>query len=1379
MPESSLLAGVYENLTKPIREKPFASLAFFFCCLGCGALLSHWLPAQVTLWEQALVTLLFVFPSAGVLLSLHRLVVTRDQPSGLIDPAVLEGIKKSFVGRDEDAEVFMGVILSSYQVWLNGDSGVGKSLLLQRSILPALREKNIAVVYLNEWRGDWEEAPAVAILTAMNKIPGGTVMGSLSTTLDEAAGLVVVLDQFDEFQINYRDKLITAHGQVISRSQLEQSNQFFRILNSAVRDGRVRCIFVTRRDVEWGKRVVLFENADEFFLRRLAKNIVESEIHRIVRDDVISNTENGWNELREQLCDDLGNDGVLPIQMRFAVLGLEELRHSLTLPAYFRIGRIRGLIAAYLEREIRRVAGNRLVAAEIFRLLNLLVTPDGKSTEAVDENELKLISSEFGHDIPPAFDELERRDIVRRVLSKDGKVLWRLDHDYLAGPVREIARRQLPEQWELKERYQRFAASNLFQRTLRLAGPVTIVKLAWARCFHGLRFGAAASWFLFSISGVLAVCAGLTYSGSYVADWLQSQKLGPRLFSVFRSSPHSGTSISEARALLELSQADMPVRRSFLETALESGENAQRLTSHEYGIGLALSHARLDESHQLFDALVRPVLTRKDQEPQALAAALSIMRRWEAIDFLNGFEADQLASKLVEQMENQATTDSLSLLTHTLNSLKDKIEPQTADQLALKAVERKEAYAYGGSLGSNLESLDLAKDQLARAVKLWELASAPRTITFDSDGRLMSVFGSRGDGRTWVLNGHSHFSSEVSDYSPPDIQTLELKFLEAKMTPATADLVASKLVARMERETNAQALSRLSSRLGSLKDKIGQSTAEQLVAILVERMDHVDAKGQHQLAAAMGFLKDKVAVVRVEEAAVKLVERMRTETDHSALQEIAAGLRLLKDRVGTATAERLGAKLAERIKQISYASDLHQLALTLGSFKDQIGSLGVEGAASKLVARMGRETDSDTLEELVSGFSSLKDRIGSVTAERLASSLVDRMGQITDTQAMFQLATGLAYLKNRVLQSQIDGAASKLVARMSKETDSSALKELVNGLRLLKDRVGMVTSERLASSLVERMGQVTDAQAMCHLAAGVGLLKDKVSPQAIGAAASRLVEQMDKESDPSAFIMLANGLGSLTDQSAASTIQTAGSRLVGKMGQLTDASTLSDLAASLAVLADQVGTTTIDQAASRLVERMDKETDAGLLRKLATGLSVLEKRAEPQTIQHGVVRMVEQIGQQTDPDELRKLVSGLTTFNGISLSAKEIAQVSVVFHLPEAPCRIVLQFEPNSLRTEEVRQLANPLCAETDWKLLALDAAQRTKRPIASGDKLKPDEIVVNFSELEGYLLVEHDSGTRQILPLPVLASLLLLLGAAAALILALVRSRHRLSVAG
>jgi hypothetical protein len=721
MADSNLFGVLYERLTGPIRERPFSSFIFFAALLGVGAWLTRWFQGKPELWQQALVTVLLVLPSVGIILCLHRLLVMRDQPPSLKDPGVLEGIKKSFVGRAEDAEALIVLILASRQVWLNGDSGVGKSMLLQKAVLPEFEQKKIAAIYLSSWRGDWEEAPAKAILTRLSAAAASreTLLPSLRAVLDSADGLVIFLDQFDEFQIEHRDRLILERGQVITRAQLEEQNAFFRILNEATRLGRVRCVFVSRRDVEWGKRVVLLEDAEELFLKRLPKSVVEAEIGRVIPAETVADAGNGWDELREQLCNDLGDDGILPVQMRFAVLGLEELRHNLTRPAYFRIGRVNGLISHYIEREVRRVAGDRSLAVILFPLLNQMVSADGQSTVAVGQAELlRTVPKDSTGRVLKALEELERRDIVRRVLSQEGSVLWRLDHDYLAGPVNEVVRRQLPEQAELKDRYEHYLACPGWQRPLRLAGPFTVTRLMRARLFRGLQLGPAVSWLLFSISALLAISAGIVYESFDVAARIRGQEEGRRLFSVFGED--RATSPEEAAALLQLANADMFTRRAFLETALQSSENARRLMSHQHGIAVALSHMDTTDSRRLFEIInsrheIEKMMDGPDPSDSSrfferllqtegglesdlavVVVASQLQQFWAGKSVLSTRASERLIRTICQRMSDETSTTVLHQLASELQALKDtEFQPASIEAavvtLSLRMTKEKDA----------------------------------------------------------------------------------------------------------------------------------------------------------------------------------------------------------------------------------------------------------------------------------------------------------------------------------------------------------------------------------------------------------------------------------------------------------------------------------------------------------------------------------------------------------------------------------------------------------------------------------------------------------------------------------------------------------------
>ena len=67
----------------PIRDRPLRSLVFFALIITVGLFIQ----TRITTWPSALqVSLLTVFigtPATGIVLSVHRLVVARDEPSRL------------------------------------------------------------------------------------------------------------------------------------------------------------------------------------------------------------------------------------------------------------------------------------------------------------------------------------------------------------------------------------------------------------------------------------------------------------------------------------------------------------------------------------------------------------------------------------------------------------------------------------------------------------------------------------------------------------------------------------------------------------------------------------------------------------------------------------------------------------------------------------------------------------------------------------------------------------------------------------------------------------------------------------------------------------------------------------------------------------------------------------------------------------------------------------------------------------------------------------------------------------------------------------------------------------------------------------------------
>ena len=1352
MAETKLLEAIVETLTRPINEKPLSSLIFFAACLGTGLLVRPYLPDKPEAFVLALVTLLLAVPVGGIIASLHRLLVLRDQASRLTDPAVLEGIKRSFVGRDEDVEELGKLIVSSYQVWINGDSGVGKSMLLQKAILPLFESRKITAIYLNSWRGHWEDGPAAAVLAKLNRSTAGDVMEALTLALRSLSGAVVILDQFDEFQIEHRDRFILGRGRVITRAQLEADNRFFRVLNSAVRERRLRCVFVTRRDVEWAKRGVLFEEADEFFLRRLAKGVVESEIGNIVRSDAVLNPSGGWSELREQLCDDLADDGILPVQMRFAVLGLEELRHNLTKSAYLRAGGVNGLISRYLEREVKRVSGDGSLAARLFLLLDRMVTTDGKSTSPVYELDLLAATAQDRRSgFLDALHELERRDIVRRILSVDGSVQWRLDHDYLAGPVREIIRRQLPEQAELKARYSRYAACVWWRKPLQLAGPATIANMLRARCFRGLRWGPATGWILFSVSLLLLLSAGLIYLVFDTAARASGEQSGREIFSVFgegvsgslnlRLSLFSrwlfdsqvGTTEPEARALVQLAGANSYARVAFLKMGLQSDSNARRIRSHAAGIAIALSGTDSGRALKLYQSTIRPVLFETKTEPDVLSAAFSLVQDWAIPSLLDKAEDEQLAARLVEKMGTDKDPQSLAALASGLNSVTKKLSREKSEELAGQLVVRVGGEKQRSALDSLSSGLSALEDKLGSekcefvAAKLVDRMTAePVQAAIGLASALKALTEKVGPEKAGQMA--ARVVERIQNEGEPDaLQVLAatLASLARKAGPAPFAAAAEKLVDRMMAENTSDGMKTLASALNSLKGNLVPGKCGPMAGRLVDKMStEIRPARLSALASGLQSLKGKLGAEEVKPLAGSLVTRMVHEKDPDALQALASGLASMGEVVSAEKLDKAAGILVERMLSVRESTQVTKLTSALDSLKGRLGTQESDQLASNLTSRMAVERDSAVLLELASGLRSLSAQIGQKRSEKISDTLAGRMGSEKDAKVLQGLASGLLALREKLGPEQSERVAGKLVTRIEVEKDDDSLRALVSALGVAV-RAGSVKSRQISKVLLQRIRAEHNATTLNALARGMGYVKENLEPEEIGLAADALVE------------LSAVRIGS----------------------------------GALGTLASRIRSVEADQLAEKLVGRIAAESDSRSRTEMASAVRLLKDKIRPETASHAAEITVKRIARENDPATLRDLAAVLESLPEGSLNQSELATIAPIFRIAEAPCAVLLQINRETRLHDVVEQLGNPVCDSTDRKKMVLAVAELTGRPVATGDRAEPDKIRVDFVRLSDYLSGERPEYRRLRIMWWQIASALLLIGGVVAFVFGLGKS--------
>jgi hypothetical protein len=189
----------------------------------------------------------------------------------------------------------------------------------------------------------------------------------------------------------------------------------------------------------------------------------------------------------------------------------------------------------------------------------------------------------------------------------------------------------------------------------------------------------------------------------------------------------------------------------------------------------------------------------------------------------------------------------------------------------------------------------------------------------------------------------------------------------------------------------------------------------------------------------------------------------------------------------------------------------------------------------------------------------------------------------------------------------------------------------------------------------------------------LGALGEKVGSPKADELAAKLVARMADERDARALSLLAEGLGALKEKVGSDKIGAAAAYLVARMADERDARELSSLAKGLGALGEKVGSDKIGAAAAKLVARMADERDAGVLTSLAVGLDA---------------------------------------FPEVTLHPGQIERIPHVFKVPGSPCRLVLKATSSERLEHLLRQLRNPLCAQDDWKELAIGLAAFRKQPV-------------------------------------------------------------------
>jgi hypothetical protein len=216
------------------------------------------------------------------------LVKWRARHSRLLKPDALRLDRDNaehLAGRAEDINYLLQQCRANQVVFLEGESGSGKSALVRAGLLPKLKvDKSVLPLLLDDWWvNEWDRSPFVALKNALitsGAVGSGATAKSadgqlqpgarhLSTLADVEQAIIrlnddertplIIFDQFDDYQTRNRERFLPKKTW-LDPASLRQSNPFWDMVARLLEQDKLRCLFVTRSDTAAGLSSVEFSD---------------------------------------------------------------------------------------------------------------------------------------------------------------------------------------------------------------------------------------------------------------------------------------------------------------------------------------------------------------------------------------------------------------------------------------------------------------------------------------------------------------------------------------------------------------------------------------------------------------------------------------------------------------------------------------------------------------------------------------------------------------------------------------------------------------------------------------------------------------------------------------------------------------------------------------------------------------------------------------------------------------------------------------------------------------------------------------------------------------------------------------------------------------
>jgi chorismate mutase len=964
-------------------------------------------------------------------------------------------------GREREVEELGHLATRERLIFLDGESGSGKSALVRAGLLPwcetrAARPLPLLIDLSGAvWdagltdlfgRDLWIQREKLCKELGLSEYPRAEQLFDVLKKIKAHTARIplLIFDQFDDYQTAYRKEFYPETGSRLLKSEeFLAKNHFWSQIAQGVSAGDFHCIAITRNDTRAGLDAIRFCDARSYSLLRVENALIEPLLDEITApgqdgSPVVDEPESGWNQLRERLLIDLASqDGrILPIQLTVALDAIRRWRF-LTVAQYRTQGGLPGLERLHIQGHVQDAAHlSGMQIDSLIKVLLLLTDSEGKKTRRRSFDALgKAVSKTPSEHLRRALERLEEGHVLRQVanLEGDGGESWLLYHDYLARGVIEAHR--MSDRWRLFLADQALAwqRADSWREKWKLLLPVTTQgRLAWETVRGRLHLAPHYRYLAWSTLRATPALVAITIAiGGY--EWSQrKQDLDVATITIEALNDSGGLSENQARHFQRMIRSRWRAKKAALQYALENADASRRALIHVE----MLTHAvvGLDKTGQRSEVLVKICLDEVISRPGKPPADLAI----GTLQNLHFTNPQAMVKNLVELVKKEGNPSARRSMAEALQAVGAKLEPKTAESVFKDLMELMKK-----------ETNSDARQSMAEAIQA----------------------------------------------------------VGAKLEPKTARSVATNLVELMRKETNSSARRSMAEAIQAVGGKLEAKTAESVATDLVELIKKEnDPYVRWSMARAIQAVGGKLEAKTAESVATDLMELIRKESDPYVRESMAWAIQAVGGKLEAKTARSVATNLVELMRKETNSSARRSMAEAIQAVGAKLEPKTAENVFKDLMDLMKKESDPFARDRMAKAIQAVGAKLEPKTAETVAKDLVELMKTESNSSvrqsmdgALQAVSTSLepkaAESVAKELVKIAESVATDLVELIKKETNPYVRQSMGRAIQAVGAKLEPKTAESVATDLVELMKKETNSSARQSMARAIQAVGAKLEPK--------------------------------------------------------------------------------------------------------------------------------------------------------------------------------------------------------------------------------------------------------------------------------------------